>query len=649
MRWRFRDLPIRQKLTWLYVLTSGMALFLASAAFLTFEVINVRRDLVQNLSVEADVIGYNIAPAMVFGDRESAAEVLAALRANPHVVAAAVYKSGGELFARFLRAGQELPAALAAGSETRGDGHAFMPGGLLVYSDIELEGEIVGTVRIFAHLQVLEAMMLRYSGITVLVFLLSLAAALPMLARFQRVISGPIMHLVQQARIVKDEKDYGVRARRTTSDELGLLIDTFNEMLAEIQTRDAALERARDTAEAANRAKDEFLAIVSHELRTPLTPILAWARMLRGGQLDAAGQQRAVEIIERNTRSQAQLIEDLLDVSRIITGKLRLDMRRVELHVLVEAALESVRPTAEAKGVHLVTIIDPHAGTVSGDPERLKQVIWNLLSNAIKFTPAGGRVQATLRRTASQCELLISDTGQGIPPEFLPYVFDRFRQADATSTRAHGGLGLGLAIVRHLVELHGGTVQAVSAGTDRGSTFTVRLPVAAPAAVAPALPQAARAPRAEATRPAPSIHGVRVLVVDDDRDTLETLSAVLEPRGAAVQTAASAEEGLAVFERWRPDVIVCDIGMPGTDGYQFIATIRHRPPAAGGRVPALALTAYARVDDRLQVLSAGFQMHVPKPIEPAELIAIIASLTEWNPLDPTGDRARMAGKPPPSA
>jgi signal transduction histidine kinase/ActR/RegA family two-component response regulator len=629
MALRFGDLPIRRKLTWVYVLTSGIALLLASSAFLAFQVITFRHDMVRTVATQAGMVGYNSASALLFNDRESAARTLEALRPDPHIVAAAVYAPDGAMFASYVRRHRSLPTALATAPPSSGVDHVFLPDALLVYSEIKVDGEFIGSVRVLADLEELNALILRYSGIVVLVFLLSLGAALPLLARFQQVISGPIMHLVRQAQIVKSEKNYAVRATRANADELGLLVDSFNEMLAEIQQRDAALERARDTAETANRAKDEFLAVVSHELRTPLTPILAWARMLRGGKLDAAGERRAVEIIERNARSQAQLIEDLLDVSRIITGKLRLDVHPVELPQLVEAAIDSVRPTAEVKGVRLGTVIDPHAGLVAGDPERLKQVVWNLLSNAIKFTPRGGRVQTILRRVNSHLEIAVSDTGQGIAAEFLPYVFDRFRQADASSTRAHGGLGLGLAIVRHLVELHGGRVRAESAGIGQGATFIVELPLS------PLAPPTAerRHPAIDGTTAsgahAPNIAGLRVLAVDDDDDTLETLRTLLQQHGAEVRTAASSESGLEVFERWRPDLIISDIGMPGEDGYHFIRRIRARPAGQGGRVPALALTAYARIDDRLQVLSAGFQMHVPKPIEPAELIAVVASLADW--------------------
>jgi len=385
---------------------------------------------------------------------------------------------------------------------------------------------------------------------------------------------------------------------------------------------------ARRQSEEANRLKDEFLATVSHELRTPLTAILGWAHMLRTGQY--AFDRRAgaaLETIERNARAQAQIIDDLLDVSRIITGKLRLDVRAVEPDSFIDAAVEAVRPAAEAKGVRVQKLMDAGLASVSGDPVRLQQVVWNLLSNAIKFTPSGGRVQVRMERAGSHIEIAVSDTGIGIAPDFLPHVFDRFRQADGRTTRRHGGLGLGLAIVRHLVELHGGTVRAESEGEGHGSTFTVTLP-AAPVYTSE---QARRVqPAARETLPffecPDRLDGLRVLVVDDEPDARELLKAGLGHCGARVTEAASAAEALASVEGAPPDLLISDIGMPGEDGYSLIRKVRSLPAERGGRVPAIALTAYARAEDRMQALRAGYQMHVPKPVELVELAAVAASL-----------------------
>jgi len=387
-------------------------------------------------------------------------------------------------------------------------------------------------------------------------------------------------------------------------------------------------ERLYQEAQESSRLKDEFLATVSHELRTPLTAILGWAHMLRRGDFDKDSARRALDTVERNARAQAQLIDDLLDVSRIITGKLRIDVRPVDPNSFIEAAVEAVRPAAEAKGVRLQKVLDTGPASVSGDPVRLQQVVWNLLSNAIKFTPRGGRVQVRLERVNSHVEVAVSDTGAGIVPEFLPYVFDRFRQADMKTTRQQGGMGLGLAIVRHLVELHGGTVKAESEGEGRGATFTVLLPVAA---VYHSEEEAARVhPAARSTLPnfesCDRLDGLKVLVVDDEPDTREMLKAGLRQCGAEVSAASSAAEALEAIEQSPPDLLISDIGMPDEDGYELMKRIRGLPPERGGRVPAIALTAYARVEDRMQALRVGYQMHVPKPVELAELAAVAASL-----------------------
>lgn len=388
---------------------------------------------------------------------------------------------------------------------------------------------------------------------------------------------------------------------------------------------------ARRQAETANRMKDEFLATVSHELRTPLNAILGWARLVTSGRLDDETMTRAIKSIEQNAKAQAQLIEDLLDVSRIISGKLRLKAQPLEVPLIIEAAIDAVRPTADAKGVRLQVVLDPDAGPVSGDAGRLQQVVWNLLSNAIKFTPKGGRVQIRLTRVDSHIQVDVSDTGQGIPNEFLPYVFDRFRQADGSASRLHGGLGLGLAIVRHLVELHGGSVSADSPGQDQGATFTISLPLM----VTHAKGRRERRvhPRVDCEgelnfQPSVTLEGVKVLIVDDEPESLLLLSTVLSKSGASIRTATSAEEGFAQVKEWRPDVIVSDIGMPGEDGYSFMKRVKTWMREAGVWIPAVALTAYARAEDRIKALASGYQIHVPKPVEPAELVTVLVTLVE---------------------
>ena len=384
---------------------------------------------------------------------------------------------------------------------------------------------------------------------------------------------------------------------------------------------------ARREAEEASRLRDEFLATVSHELRTPLTAILGWVQMLRSGSLPPEKHARALETVERNARAQAQLIEDLLDVSSILAGKLRLEVAVVDLRAVVEAALETVRPAAEAKGVRLQATLAT-GSTVMGDAHRLQQVVWNLLSNAVKFTPRAGRVQVLVECCESAVEISVADTGRGIPRDFQSHVFERFRQADGATTRAHGGLGLGLSIVRQLVEMHGGTVSVFSEGEGRGACFTVRLPlaVARRREVSPP-PALAGLLAARGIACPPTLAGLHVLVVDDEVDTREMLQALLEHCGAHVRLAPSVPEAVRLFTARRPDLLLSDIGMPDADGYALIDQIRKLPPEAGGRVPAVALTAYARTEDRTRALLAGFNNHVSKPVEPLELLAVLASLS----------------------
>jgi PAS domain S-box-containing protein len=390
-------------------------------------------------------------------------------------------------------------------------------------------------------------------------------------------------------------------------------------------------KRAREEAETASRMKDEFLATISHELRTPLTAILGWANMLTRGSLTESQTGHAFQVIEQSARSQTRLVNDILDTSRIVTGRLKLDAHPLEITWVFQAAIDVIRPSAEAKRIALDVVMDERGGIVFGDANRLQQVIWNLLWNAVKFTNEGGRVEARLSRTDGQIEISVTDNGMGIDPQFLPYVFDRFRQADSTSTRRYGGLGLGLAIVRSLVEMHGGTVEASSPGKDQGATFKIRFPVAS----ADILLQAAKRPAAELKQPTEPRHvnehqnlgGVRVLVVEDDPYTLEMLKVILQNHGTEVITALSAADALKALDRSRPDALISDIAMPDQDGYELIEKVRQRGPEQGGDIPAAALTAYARIEDRIHALTAGFHMYVQKPVDPDELVAVVANLT----------------------
>lgn len=444
--------------------------------------------------------------------------------------------------------------------------------------------------------------------------------------------SRAVAVLQQKAHRLESEIEDRVRAE----EHLQLAKEELESQVAALGRLITSEQLARAEAETANRMKDEFLATVSHELRTPLNAIIGWSHMLRRGHLDDETKTRALETIERNAKSQAQLVEDLLDVSRMITGKLQLQKISVDVASVINAAIDAVQLAASSKDIELQVTLDPSARHVLGDANRLQQIVWNLLSNAIKFTPAGGRVDIYLEREQSHVAIKVSDTGQGIAPEFLPYVFERFRQADGGSTRRHGGLGLGLALVRHLVELHGGTIEATSDGEGKGATFTIELPLAP-------VDKSSKLTRSESVMISQGLsagvqaalaasmsmlNGRRVLIVDDDPDTLQMLSVMLEERQAEVQAASSTEEAMEMLEWYQPHVVVVDLAMPGEDGYSLIQRIRRHEQLVRRTIPAVALTAQVRVEDRARALSAGFNMFVPKPVEVDELITAICNLTD---------------------
>jgi signal transduction histidine kinase/CheY-like chemotaxis protein len=475
--------------------------------------------------------------------------------------------------------------------------------------------------------------------------------AVPVVSRTGEVIGGlffghekPAVFTPRVEKIV-----VGIAAQAAVAIDNARLYEAEQATRAEKETLLAQEQAVRNELERANRMKDEFLATLSHELRTPLNAVLGYATLLQSGGLNEEERREGFRAIERSARQQAQLIEDLLDMNRIISGNIRLDVQLVDLPQIIDAALDTVFPSAEAKGLRVQKLIDPLAGPIKGDPGRIQQVVWNLLSNAVKFTPKGGKIQVLLERVNSHVEITVIDSGEGIAPEFLPYVFDRFRQADASTTRRYGGLGLGLSIVKQLVELHGGTVRAKSPGTEQGSTFVVALPVAV---VHPdeRLDDMNRAhPKASQGEPIPCdvlLSGVRALVVDDEPDSCRLVQKILEDCEAHVVTAQSVAEAIKVFRESQPlDVIISDIGMPDEDGYDLIRKIRALSDEEGGQTPALALTAFARSEDRTRAALAGFQTHLSKPVEVNELIAVVANLAgrtgrlQKNGEEPTTDCA----------
>ncbi|HMI85460.1 MAG TPA: GAF domain-containing protein, partial [Polyangiaceae bacterium] len=468
-----------------------------------------------------------------------------------------------------------------------------------LYSDVP-ESLLEAGARDAEHLRILRELRLR-SGMIV-----------PLIARGKVLGAMTFVYADANRRYAEDDLEFA----ETLAQRCAVAIDNARLYAAET--------RARKNADLASEAKDEFLATVSHELRTPLTAIMGWAKLLASPVLNEAKRSRALETIDRNTVAMAELIDDLLDMSRIVSGRLRIDRHAVDLAHVLRSAIDSIAPTADAKQIRITPLFDADSAVLAGDPGRLQQVFWNLLSNAVKFTPRGGSVDVVLQRVDLSAEIRVTDSGRGIAPDFLPYIFDPFRQEDATSTRARGGLGLGLAIARRLVELHGGNIAVQSHGDGRGATFTVTLPLSAVAATMTDAQDSARA-----VTKARDLSGIHVLVVDDHADARDLIRAVLETSGAKVDTAGDVDEAMLVFTQRIPDVLISDIGMPGQDGYDLIGKIRKLPAERGGGVPAAALSAYARTEDRRRALNAGYSMHLAKPIEPGELIDVVASLTRF--------------------
>jgi PAS domain S-box-containing protein len=441
--------------------------------------------------------------------------------------------------------------------------------------------------------------------------------------------SGEITCRAKSGQLIKIE--LSAFAMRSSSGQplcyVGIKRDITEQKLAD-EVRQEFLERersARADAEQANRLKDEFLATLSHELRTPLNAVIGWSRMLKSGRLDPESSNHALQVIERNAWAQKQIIEDILDVSRVITGKLQLKVGPLDLVLVVESALDAVRPAMEAKAIRVETIIDAGLRMITGDADRLQQVIWNLLSNAAKFTPPGGKVEIRVTQTGAHVQIQISDTGPGIATPFLPHVFERFRQADGSTTRTHGGLGLGLAIVRHLVELHGGVITAENRQGDTGAIFTLKLPIPSGELRPETLASAASVFKEPESEPA-NLENLRILVVDDESDALDLISMELTQHGAHVKSVNTAAEALEALEKTEFDLLISDIGMPDIDGYDLMRRIRRLEAGKPRRIPAVALTAYARVQDRMQAILAGYNTHVPKPVDANELITIVASL-----------------------
>ena len=616
----FRDLPIRHKLLLTTFASSAVALALAAIGFLAWDVVQFRAEIVTDVEAQARIVGDNSTAPLIFGDEQAAGETLAVLSLRPRIEMACLYTLDGRLFATYHRdPDRSCPPAPPAASRAGWDLVEHV-------SDVQRAGERVGTLYLRRELSDLYRR-LRIGGFTAVgLLLVAIAAAFLIAQRMHRAIAQPLLSLAETARAISATRNYERRAVAASNDEIGVVVYAFNDMLDRLAERAAertsALERERE----ANRLKDEFLATLSHELRTPLNAVLGWTRVLRATRVERATQERALESIERNARAQARLIEDLLEVSRIVTGKLRIQVRPVDLAAIVDAAVEVVQPAAAAKRITLSVAVEARPAMTSGDPDRLQQVVWNVMANAVKFTPPEGAVSIRLTR-GDGYRLTVRDSGIGIDPRFLPHVFEPFRQADGTASREHGGLGLGLAIAKQLIELHGGTITAVSEGRGTGATFEIVLPSMMAAPAAPALRE--RLP--VASPPPPDfdhqlLRHLRVLVVDDEEDARTLLETTLMQFGADVVTASSAAEAISALNAGQYDVLVSDIGMPQEDGYSLIRRVRGRAAEAGGTIPAVALTAYASATDRLAAVAAGYQAHVAKPYEPREVATLVAEL-----------------------
>ena len=592
-----RDAPIRQKLAALGMIASACALIVASGVFLVATYLGARRQTREAVVVQSAITTDNITAALAFADRSAATDTLRALRAQPIIDVACVWNDQGQFFAAY-----QPVLTLPCPASPPGDINRAGFSAIEVGQTIVVGGRRVGALYIRANLSNVAAQLRAQAYATVAALLLGALAAIVFATRVQRAIEMPVTALAATAQDISARGDYSVRAASVSKDEIGQLVVAFNDMLEQIQRRD-------DELRTANRLKDEFLATVSHELRTPLNAILGWLQILQMTPTSEERLQQALASLDRNARAQARLVDDLLDVSRIVAGKLRLKVALVDATQLVDDAIDVTRSAADAKGLQIDTHFAEPPHLVRADPDRLQQAIWNLLANAVKFTDAG-RITVSLTHTVSETLVAVQDAGIGIDPLFLPHIFEPFRQADASSTRRHPGLGLGLAIVREVAQAHGGRVEAFSDGIGHGARFVLRLPTAQQTAAMPGRPQRARHTTAV-------LKGVTALVVDDDPDARELAAMALAERGAFVATAPDAAGAL--------DLIVADLAMPDVDGYGLLTQVSERALTTGRMIPAVAVTAHTSIDEETRALAKGFSVFVRKPYRFDDLVDAVAS------------------------
>jgi signal transduction histidine kinase len=602
----FRDLPIARKTLMLGLVPAIFALLVVILASLLSTYMTARRNAQSDVETQATVVADNTGAGLAFGDQRVVDEIIGALDVRPNIDMVCVYDQAGSIFSRFQRSGFTCPSSWPA--ET--------PMTVPVAVKEAMAGtDRVGTVYIRGNYSNLFNWMRQQSVVGFLALVCGVLVAVGLTNYVQRFLSTPIAELARTLDRVAASGDYSMRAQPKTGDEVGQLVSSFNTMLGVIQKKDGERNELLLKSQESNRLKDEFLATVSHELRTPLNAMLGWLQIIRTTDMDRATVERAMASIERNAQSQARVVEDLIELSRVITGKLHLRTLPMDLRPVVEAALDVVRAAAAAKGVKLESKLPSFSAIVSGDRDRLQQVIWNLLSNAVKFTQSGGTVSVEVTTDDRYSSIVVTDDGIGISPEFLPYIFERFRQADQSTTREHGGLGLGLAIAKEISELHGGVLKATSAGRGTGSRFVLQLPRLQSVDAGTALSDSTERP---------NLAGTRILVVDDDEDSREITAKALEGTGAAVTQAASGHEAL---DRWRArpfDVLICDLAMPGMDGFEVLRTIRRIPGADRHPSRVIALTALASESDRQAVLDAGFDDHIVKPFSFTDLLRAVS-------------------------
>lgn len=623
MRLSLRNTPIKRKLTLFILLTTSFALIFMGSALITYEVVTFRRTLAANMSVLAQIIGSNTTAALAFEDPKNAREILSALAAERQITAAAIYDDTGNIFARFPDSGASPDIPETAGR----DGYRFQGGSLDMFQPIsQQEGGRLGTIFLRADLSAMYSRIGVYAGLLLLVGVCSFLGALMLASTLQRGVSGPILELAKVAQAVSERQDYSVRGTKYGDDELGKLTDAFNQMLVRIGQTTDDLSAAKETAEAANKAKDDFLAVLSHELRTPLTPVLTTLAMMRDDDTNSPETLHDLEVIRRNVEVEARLIDDLLDLTGIMRGKLQLRREPVDVATILEHAMQNYCfRTAAEKNLRVSIKVTATERYVSADSARITQVFWNLLQNACKFTPAGGAIDIRVSNQVSQhnrADLVveISDTGIGISPDAMPRIFDAFEQGERTRGRVFGGLGLGLAISRAITELHGGTITATSGGQDMGTTMTIRLPTTAAPVIRPIDGQP-RLPLQRAGR-----RSLRVLLVEDHPDTAEQLTRLLKRSGHHVSCATSVKEAL---ERGRDggfDILISDLGLPDGSGYDLM-----RELAQPQHIPGIALSGFGMKEDVENSIAAGFSRHFTKPVDWQELQTEILRVVHVKP------------------